>query len=86
MFTFFPKLIGTIASLQMSLSFPQVTAIFPDTLHVPEEIKQIFTLDAQYYLLKQCPVYLLVEYAFVEGFVKKGNIFRFLLYCVFLSR
>ncbi|BES88984.1 Ribonuclease P 40kDa (Rpp40) subunit [Nesidiocoris tenuis] len=50
-----------------------VWLLFADTFAVPQDIKEVLTVDTTYYKISDLPIYRLVEQNFINAFVKTGE-------------
>lgn len=51
----------------------QASIILPDTLTVPESLKESLIDDCEYYCIKRVPIHELIKKPFIEAFVNKGK-------------
>ena len=51
----------------------QASIILPDTLTVPDSLKDSLINDCEYYCIKRVPIHELIKKPFIEAFVKKGK-------------
>ncbi|XP_059057360.1 uncharacterized protein LOC131850958 [Achroia grisella] len=68
-------------TVKMNNFYKSLIITLPDELHVPSFIEQFLVEDTDYYKLLNCPLSEFLEPAFIENFVKKGN-----LYCLSINR
>lgn len=51
-----------------------MSVVIPDTVGVPEDIRDALSNDCEYYRIEQLPLSEIIEKKFIDSFIKKGHL------------